>query len=1246
MKNYTQSKKREPKFRNLLSILLITFIISNAWAQSGEVVNLGLYGGHSIDFAWAYSTNRLFSAVETPASIFYSDDNCATWTQPFPNDSLEYETSGTRRGWGGRAFRVVSNLTGWVGVVTSESGGTLTSSVISYNDGDSASFTTAYDGYLLNQMDPSFNSNTSTSAITISDSWFYVGLTNALIRVNDTSTYGTHNILIKLDTSSVVGSNTYINWLAVSSNTSGYPILMVANAPGVQYGKLFSYDGTTITEITGIPATYGFERVFVHPEDNSLDTLIVSALLKTGNTRKVYLSLNSGVSWSDITPPSGTNWALQNADYSPNWVSQMPISNGLRLSFPGVDKSDDLGATWSNHMLEDNASATHPTDTSKVVGSKNKGPQLSLGGAQGTFTNPNNDGHAAVSMNKIAQSDSVYYVSTKAGLGYTTAYFNPAVQGVDQWKPPYGDFPISNVGGDGGISSVAIDPADSLHVIAGSNSGFHVTTTGPAGFSNVTPADWDIGTQRDVMITDIKFVSSDTIVAVSGTGSNALPNSSIDYGNIWLSTDGGNNWTKNNPSDGGHDFEQGNTVVVGFGTTDTIIYIGCGYYDANNPKEDGQLWTSDDFGATWSYINGGPTGQGSSTTLMPIYDMDVNPDPDSNQVIYIASGENLDYAFVKTIDGGATYNYISGISPHGAYSSVLVNKTTPEIVSVAARRNLFRYNTIFNSSTTVFTGLPGEFVPDLETGSTLLATTTGLYKLIEEPGSVTTVWNGTGDWSDNTYWSNGVPYDISNAIIQSGVVSVDISGKANDVTIRPTAAVTVSSGEDLTINGNFTLESDLTGYASFIDDGSIVITGDVSVERYITEEQWHYITPPISDAQSGIFTGLWLEYWDEPSSSWITITSATEDLLAGKGYKTWASGGTTGNVNLEFIGIMNSGNYSPAITLTGDPETTGWNMVGNDFPSAIDWGTDNSPNPEFARTNIDNTIYFWTGSQYATYNPSGNSGDGEGINGGTQYIASMQGFFIHANAASPALTIPQSSRLHHSQDFRNQQSMNQTMKLVVYSSSYSDEIIVSANEMATNGFDIQYDAYKLYGINSAPQLYSITDNDILAVNHLPMIDQALHVPIGFIAGSPETHSIVSHGTDSFNDDVVISLEDTMEDLIINLKTDSVYTYMASPNDDPNRFILHIDDGTVGITEFDKPIENLIYYYNGSIIVENTVGEYLEGEFKVYDLLGRLQFMESFDISTKQFFEPNLVSGTYIAMICNNTEVQTKKLIIK
>lgn len=74
-------------------------------SSTGIRENLGLYGGASIDLSFSNS-GRLFAAIETPYSIFVSDDTASTWYHAFPPDSLEYDYG---RGWGGRALRVLTN---------------------------------------------------------------------------------------------------------------------------------------------------------------------------------------------------------------------------------------------------------------------------------------------------------------------------------------------------------------------------------------------------------------------------------------------------------------------------------------------------------------------------------------------------------------------------------------------------------------------------------------------------------------------------------------------------------------------------------------------------------------------------------------------------------------------------------------------------------------------------------------------------------------------------------------------------------------------------------------------------------------------------------------------------------------------------------------------------------------------------------------------------------------------------------
>ncbi len=1230
-------------------ILLITQAVFSGYAfgQSSAQgrINLGLYGGASLDFAWSPYNNRLFSAVEKPGSLFYTDDSCATWTQAFPVDSLEYNNN--RQGWsGGR--RVLTNANGWVGVLTSEAGGTLRSSVISYMAGDSGTFKTAFDNYILQQLYPPATGQAPT-AIALTDHWFYVGMDNYLLRTNDTATYGSHNIVIDMDTVSIAAGYTSIIWVSAANSVSGYPVLIIAEDSAGIYTRLFSFDGVAVTEISNPVLTSGttttdyyFKKVFTHPVDTTLDTLIVSTFDLPANNIEVFRSYDGGTTWSVITPPSGTSWHLQNADYCATWVSAMPVSHGLRISFSGGDYSDDLGDTWSPHVLPDNAVAFSPADPDIMVGSKNAGPRISYDGGS-TFTAPANEGHAAVSITKISQKGTkTYYVATKAGLGYTIAYHDSTVNGVERWQPPYGDFPITGVGSYSGVTAVDIDPNDSLHVVVGYSEGFYYSTTGPSGFTQVTPTGWDSGLHHDYTVTDIQFITSDTIVAVTGTGSNVWPTSSVDYGNIWISTDGGASWSKQHPSDAGVDFEQGNAVAVSYTSTDTVIFIGCGYWDHQFPTVNGQLWKSTDFGTTWSYVNTGPASQltGSTVDSMPIYDLDIYPG--SNDTLFFASGENLDYAFAYSTDGGLTYNYVTNIHPEGAFSAVMIHPNNPDIVSVSARRCLWRYDATLGSPTLVFEGLPGEFVPELEYGSVLMGTTTGLYKLSETPGSVLTIWRGVGNWSDVSKWSNGIPYDICEVIIDSGEITADINRDLYRLTVRPGAAMTIDTGFTIAVSGDFILESDKQGDASFIDYGTLNVNGNIKVERYLENSRWYYLTPPVTDATAGVFMGFYLKYWDETINDWVYITNAGDPLLSGKGYASWLPGNN--DTTIIYEGTLRTGDYNPVLSLSGDTASGyGWNLIGNGFPSAFDWD-----DPSVSKTNIDNTVYFWDGTQYLTYNGTTHVGS----SGATQYISPQQGFFVHAYDNNPQLTITQASRIHKSQQFLKKinKSVDNLLRIHVTGNNLKDETIILFTEQATNGFDHTYDAYKLQGIEEAPMLYTGSWQYKYAMNVQPLDSPVDAVPLGFKAGTEGVYTLSMEGVGNFPEDLVISLEDKKTNQLINLRTDSVYTFSAVTTDNPERFVLYFDATAMETPELPDNAENLHVYAgkDKTIYLKQLNGTPLLGTLKIYDMMGRLLETENLTGNKIQIIKTGVPAGFYLLVVYLQTEneVITRKIFIK
>ncbi|MBN3036390.1 MAG: hypothetical protein JW861_12460, partial [Bacteroidales bacterium] len=426
--------------------------------------------------------------------------------------------------------------------------------------------------------------------------------------------------------------------------------------------------------------------------------------------------------WVDITPVGGTDYHLADADFSPDWQTMMPFSNGLRLSFPGGRISDDLGYTWQGPALLDYGVATHPLDPDLMVGSNHIGTAVSNTGPYGPFINKANIGFTRIHVRQIAESKGVYYAATDAGLAWTKEYFNPAITGYDQWIPPNGLFPIPNVGDETGVSAVTVDPNDSLHVICGFREGFFVSFTGPTGFFQVIPQDWNM-IHLDPFVTDILFVNPNLVIAITGYKFREVrvpPPQPV--GNIWRSTDGGLSWYMVTPFFP-DEFTMGNTLALGFDGFQVQLYAGSGHQGGIIPPTPGALWKSTNMGNTWFKVNDGPFSVGG--IIQPVFDLDVIPG--STEKLFLAADEVV----ARSNDGGISY-MISGVPGNvGSYYSVLIDPVYPDSVNLGAGRNLLKYNYLIDEADLKFRGLPGEPLHELALGSTLAGTSTGGHKIEE-----------------------------------------------------------------------------------------------------------------------------------------------------------------------------------------------------------------------------------------------------------------------------------------------------------------------------------------------------------------------------------------------------------------------------------------------------------------------------------------------------------------------------------
>ncbi len=708
---------------------------------------------------------------------------------------------------------MLTNTQGWVGVQTSQEAGTLTSAVISFADGDTGTWRTAFDGYISSSM---FGGGThdQVKCVTLTDYNFYVGSGSSVYTINETAT-------TKLVDASSIASNAKVLKIAAANNATGLPLYLAIDTddnPNNQEADLYKYDGASFTLLSMPTGINGVAEVYASNGHTSGDTLFISCVVTGG--KDVYRSFDGGSSWTDLGFRSG--WSLSDVDYHPSLAGVK--GDGTVLIIPGDAISYDLGNSWENISLTNNGVAVSPADPDLVVGTVGRGVVVSNTGTGGSFEIAKNFGLEAVRINQITRSPdkSVFYVATSAGLAYTTKYLDNTMANFDKWNAPYGEFPISGAGDDAGLSAVAIDPNNSDHVIAGYSNGFTVTHTGVSGFSNVMPSEWNT-TAQDPSVQDIIFVNSNVVIAVTGGGNGGLVGSA---GNIYRSTDGGDSWSQVTPTG----FYFGTSLAMGATAADTVIYAGCGSELSMDAAAKGALWKSTDKGLTWTKANVGPTAYGDpASTELPIFDIAV--DPRGTDTLYICAGSNLDNAFAVSTDGGASMTVVD-VTGEGAFSSVMINLDSPDTVYTAIRRELYIYDLVSDKATLAFRGLPGELIPDLVYGSVIAGSSTGMWKLdIDEPIVTSTyeenkgvevgglvIYPNPNDGNFNINFPDGYE-DLT------GVMVVDLQGK---VVINERYNQTVSE------NTTFQITSDLlsTGTYFVIVQGQ---NGSVSTKISVTK---------------------------------------------------------------------------------------------------------------------------------------------------------------------------------------------------------------------------------------------------------------------------------------------------------------------------------------------------------------------------------------------------------------------------
>ena len=336
---------------------------------------------------------------------------------------------------------------------------------------------------------------------------------------------------------------------------------------------------------------------------------------------------------------------------------------------------------------------------------------------------------------------------------------------------------------------------------------------------------------------------------------------------------------------------------------------------------------------------------------------------------------------------------------------------------------------------------------------------------------------------------------------------------------------------------------------------------------------------------------------------------------------------------------INTGNLSIS-NLTGTTISSvfnGWNLVGNPYPSTIDWDAASG----WSKSDFYNSYYVRTNGTYSSYAYD------LGTHDATRYIPPMQAFWVRALAEGTfTLACNNNVRAHNDQNIYKPANTENTLHLTITNNSNNlyDDTYIRFKPEATDGFDSQYDAYKMFADDiNYPQVYTHDDNDDYSINNLGNLTGERNIPLGFNTSVSGQFTINADLVSSFtNNGNTVYLEDTQENIMQDLSVNNTYTFNSDVTSGLTRFIIHFNSSATDIIE-DHKSNIQIYSCKNEIHFKST--EVLNGEVCIYNLLGQQITSERISGNTSAIITLEPESAVYVVKYTSNKNTITKRIFI-
>lgn len=470
--------------------------------------------------------------------------------------------------------------------------------------------------------------------------------------------------------------------------------------------------------------------------------------------------------------------------------------------------------------------------------------------------------------------------------------------------------------------------------------------------------------------------------------------------------------------------------------------------------------------------------------------------------------------------------------------------------------------------------------------------------------------------------------------------------------VMVTDLLDLSSGYLMNMGSNLKVAKteETKGHIYFPDNN---VMGDIVIERkYNNQEGVQLISSPVGNTTLGetdvinssgfekkSLNQLVIKSFDEAQAledfdnGWIVQSDIDAPLKRGAGY----AADLPRDAVISYEGEVSSQSQlvSASFTSSNNLMNNGWHLLGNPYPSILDWESIGG-----SKT-LDKAIYFWNNElqQFEVY-----MNDIRTLNA-DRYIQPMEGFFVRTSGISE-VEVEYNEVAVKPDDIYDAPLMevwnDPLYRLTVEGNGYVDETVFVFSDYGNDEFQGDLDAYKMTSLNG--EIHSLASmnqiGESFAINTLPMFYEPSSYKLNV--------EVKKEGEYTFKESEIVNFTDNQEVYIEDKTTgdfhkisDEDFTVQLSPDADPNRFVLHFGLKDIEINGSDF----VDIFSDGQDVIINILND-ADYHVEIYSTLGQRVYNNPFS-NKNSFLRVNIDSGSgyYMVKIHNEDQAHVQKIFI-